>query len=390
VTAPSLDIDLFEDSAVDDPWPGYQRVRDAGPVVFLERYDVWAMARYDEVRASLRDWETYSSAQGTALNARANARTEGRLLTSDPPLHDQLRSVLAHRLLPRQLRQISGTIDDTAEQLVDGLLGQDEFDAVTDLAQALPLNIVLDLIGLPQEGRDKILGWADAAFAAQGPEGPATDAAWPRLEEQLAFLATQATRDQLTPGSMGRAIYEAADEGRIPHSSCLPLMSAYATAGLDTTINAIGSVVYYFANHPDQWEIVRARPELIPNAFNEILRIESPVQFFTRVTTRPVEVDGTTLPEGARVLMMFASANRDERRWEDPTTFDVTRLAAEHLAFGYGVHGCAGQALARFEGHAVLKALADRVAGFEVHSAERRLHPLIRGFKSLQTSLVPA
>ncbi|MTD54024.1 cytochrome P450 [Amycolatopsis pithecellobii] len=385
VTVASLEIDLFSDGALLDPWPLYRRIRDAGPVVFLSRLGVWAMGRYGPVRAALRDWETYSSAQGIALNPVANGTTEGRLLTSDPPEHDTLRSVLAHRLLPRQLRDVGQTVARRAEELVEGVVAAGEFDAVSDLAQALPLGIVLDLIGLPQDGRDEILRWADGAFSASGPEGPRTARGLALLEEQFQYLITRATRDQLAPGSMGWAIYQAADEGRIDAKSTLPLMSAYLTAGLDTTVNAIGNAVYYFAHNPGQWDLVRQNPEIVANAFNEVLRVESPVQFFTRVTTREVDVEGVRLPEGARVMMMYASANRDERRWENPATFDVRRNAAEHIAFGHGVHGCAGQALARIEGHAILQSLAKRVARFEVSAPERRINQLIRGFKSLPT-----
>jgi cytochrome P450 len=385
VTVTSLDIDLFSDAALLDPWPLYQRIRDAGPVVYLSRHEVWAMGRYAPVRAALRDWETYSSAQGIALNPIANATTEGRLLTSDPPEHDKLRSVLARRLLPRQLRDVGQIVAQRAEELVEGLVTRGEFDAVPDLAQALPIGIVLDLIGLPQDGRDEILRWADGAFSASGPEGPRTSEGLALLKEQFNYLVTRATRDKLTPGSMGWAIYEAADEGKIDAKSCLPLMSAYLTAGLDTTVNAIGNAVYYFSRNPDQWQLVRQSPEIAANAFNEVLRIESPVQFFTRVTTSDVDVEGVRLPTGARVMMMYASANRDERRWDDPTTFDVTRNAAEHVAFGYGVHGCAGQALARIEGQAILESLAKRVSRFEVSAPERRINQLIRGFKSLPT-----
>lgn len=389
MSQPQLDIDLFSEEALLDPWPRYKTIRDAGPAVYLERYDMWALGRYDDVRASLRDWETFSSAQGTALNAAANKRTDGRLLTSDPPEHDKLRAVLAQRLLPRQLRGIGDMIQGRAEELVDQAVARRSFDTVSDLAQALPLSIVLDLIGLPSQGRDRVLEWADAAFAAQGPEGQETVDGFSVLQQQISYLITTATRDELAPGSMGRAIYEAADEGRIDHKSCVPLMSAYLTAGLDTTINAIGNAVYYFSKNPDQWDLVRKDPATVPNAFSEVLRIESPVQFFTRVSTRDVTFGAATIPAGARFAMMFASANRDERRWEDPATFNVRRDSREHLAFGQGVHGCAGQALARIEGTAMLTALAKRVGRFETGTPERRLNRIIRGFKALPTRVYP-
>ncbi|MEV6122700.1 cytochrome P450 [Streptomyces sp. NPDC052077] len=385
--APALDIDLFTDEAMLDPWPLYQRIRDAGPVCYLPRLGVHAMGRHAQVRAALGDWETYSSAGGIGLNDVANEATRGLIIATDPPEHDRLRGVLAERLSPREIRRLGEDIRRRAAELVGELVDRGSFDTVTDLAQGFPLSIVLDLIGLPQDGRDKVLTWADAAFSASGPEGPRTDAALPLLEDQMVYLATRATPDQLAPGSMGRAIYEAAEAGKIDPASCVPLMSAYVTAGLDTTINAISNAVWYFAEHPEQWDAVRADRTLIPGAFNEILRIESPVQFFCRVTTRDVDVEGTLLPEGSRVMMMYASANRDERRWADPTRFDVRRDAAEHVAFGYGMHGCAGQGLARLEGHSILEALADRVVRFETGTPQRRINQLIRGLSALPTTV---
>ncbi|RKS68258.1 cytochrome P450 [Actinomadura pelletieri DSM 43383] len=384
---PALDLDLFTDEALLDPWPLYQRIRDAGPVCYLSRLNVWAMGRYAQVRAALGDWETYSSASGIGLNEIANEATRGLIIATDPPEHDRLRGVLAERLSPREIRKLGDDIRRRAVELVDDLVGKGGFDTVTDLAQDFPLSIVLDLIGLPQDGRDKVLTWADAAFSASGPEGPRTEAALPLLQDQLVYLATRATPDQLAPGSMGRAIYEAAEAGKIEPESCVPLMSAYVTAGLDTTINAISNAVWYFATYPDQWDAVREDRGLIPSAFNEILRIESPVQFFCRVTTRDVDVEGMVLPEGSRVMMLYASANRDERRWPDPERFDVRRNPAEHVAFGYGMHGCAGQGLARLEGHSILEALADRVARFEVGTPQRRINQLIRGLSALPTTV---
>lgn len=385
---PSLDLDLFTDDVLTDPFPVYERIRNAGPVVYLPRYRSYAMGRYADVRAGLADWESFSSAQGIGLNDLANAATQGMIIATDPPEHDRLRDVLASRLSPKAIRQLKDDIERRADELVAPLVRQGAFDAVDDLARAFPISIVLDLIGLPQNGRDKVLGWADAAFSASGPPGPRTDAAFPLLEDQLAYLSS-IEPDQLTPGSMGRAIYDAAAAGRIRQESCVPLMSAYVTAGLDTTINAISNAVWYFAHNPEQWDLVRLDPTLIPSAFNEVLRIESPVQFFCRVATRDVDVDGLTLAAGSRVMMLYASANRDERKWEDPTRFDVRRNPVDHLAFGYGMHGCAGQGLARLEGHSILAALARRVERFEVGAPVRRINQLIRGLDALPTTVRP-
>lgn len=388
-TGISQDIDLTSEDYLHDPFPTYERIRAAGPAVYLPRYDAYAVGRYNDVRTVLADWETFSSARGIGLNDLANAATQGMIIATDPPEHDKLRSVLAERLSPRAIRSLGEDIGRQADALVAAVVRRGSFDAVEDLARAFPVSIVLDLIGLPQDARGKVLAWADAAFSASAPPGPLTEAAFPLLQEQLAYLSG-IHRDQLAEGSMGRAIYEAADAGRIAHESCVPLMSAYVTAGVDTTINAISNAVQLFAQHPDQWEQLRANPELIPRAFNEILRYESPVQYFCRVTTRAVELDGTALPEGARLIMLYPSANRDERRWQDPDAFDITRDASEHLAFSYGLHACAGQGLARLEAHSILSSLARRVERFDTGTPVRRINQLIRGLDSLPVTVTPA
>ncbi|MFD0887463.1 cytochrome P450 [Streptosporangium algeriense] len=389
MTDPSLDLDLFCDEALTDPFPGYRRIRDTAPAVHLPRYDAWAMGRYADVRAALSDWESFSSARGIGLNDLANAATQGMIIATDPPEHDRLRNVLAARLSPKAIRNLREDIERRADELVEPLVAAGSFDAVNDLARAFPISIVLDLIGLPQDGRSRVLGWADAAFSASGPPGPRTDAAFPLLQDQLAYLSS-IRPDQLTPGSMGRAIYDAAAAGEIRQESCVPLMSAYVTAGLDTTINAISNAVWYFSRHPEQWDLLRRDPSLIPAAFNEVLRIEAPVQFFCRVATRDVVVDGLRLAAGSRVMMLYASANRDERKWDDPERFDITRNPVDQLAFGYGMHGCAGQGLARLEGHSILGALARRVERFETGTPVRRLNQLIRGLDALPTKITPA
>ncbi|MBS1698919.1 MAG: cytochrome P450 [Actinobacteria bacterium] len=383
----AADIDLFTDDALAHPHEHYRRIRDAGTAVHLDRYGVWALGRYDDVRAALNDWQTFTSSEGVALNPASRATTKGLIIATDPPYHDVLRGVLTEKLSPRALRVLHGGLHEQAQVLVDEVIARGEFDAVHDLARAFPVQVVMDLIGLPRSLGDRALGWAEAAFNAGGPDIARTRDAMPLLEDQFAFLA-EMHKDDLVEGSFGWVIFDAADRGIIERESVVPLMSAYVTAGLDTTINAISAGIGYFADHPDQWAALRADRSLIPSAFNEIVRLESPLQWFSRVTTRDVVYDDVTIPAGERVLMLYGSANRDERKWgEDADVFDVRRDNMDHIGFGSGVHGCAGQGLARLEGLAVFTALAERVSSFEVGARERRLNNRIRGWASLSTTV---
>lgn len=386
---PELDLDLFTDEALINPYPLYEEIRATASAVFLPKYGVWAMGRYDDVRAALADWETFTSTQGVALNPTSINTTRGIIITTDPPEHDVLRGVLADRLAPRAIRALQGGIEEQARELVDSLVAKGSFNAVTELARVFPVTVVLQLIGLPADTPgDRVLAWAEAAFNAGGPDIERTREAFPLLADQFAYLA-EVSKEKLEEGSFGWAIYDAADKGVIPHESCVPLLSAYVTAGMDTTINAISTGIQYFAENPEQWDLVRADRTLITSAFHEIVRMESPLQWFARVTTRDVDLGDVVIPEGERVLMLYGSANRDERKWEDPTRFDVKRNPVDHLAFGYGTHGCAGQGLARLEGTAIFKALADTVVRFDTAGADMRLNNRIRGLDSLEVTVTP-
>jgi cytochrome P450 len=386
-SAPRFDLDLFSDENLTDPYPVYERFRAAGPVVYLSAIDAYALARYDDVRSGLGDHETFISGRGIGLSDEGNATRKGVIIASDNPLHDQLRSVLSERLSPKAMNVIRAEINEKADALVASVVAKTSFDAVTDLAQAFPLTIVADLIGLPAADRTRLLEWADAGFNLWGPRNERNIRAMPVWGELIDYIVTQATRDKLTPGSMGAAIYEAADRGVIAFDQCPQLFVSYLVAGVDTTINAIGNAIDYFAKFPDQWDLLREKPTLIPGAFEEVLRFDAPLQLVRRYCVRDVEIGGTTIPADSNVVMICASGNRDERKYREPERFDVTRNPVDHLTFGYGLHGCAGQALARLEAHAIFRALAKRVTRFETGTPVRRLNNVMRGLEHLPVSV---
>lgn len=383
-TAPiaRTDIDLFADEILMDPYPAYAELRRMGGAVYIERLGAWALPRHADIRAALHDWQTFSSDGGVGLNDVVNSFLVGSVLGSDPPHHDGLRAVLSDLLAPRALRPVTATIQARADELVAGLVDHGTFDAVSDLAAALPLSVVFDLIGLPDSARDSMLRWADGTFTVFGPMNARTESALPVIGEMFQWLASLAARD-LAPGSMGRGIFDAAAAGRIGPESCVPLLAAFTTAGMDTTISAIANAIHLFATYPAQWDALRADPGLIPGAFNEVLRYDAPVQAFGRKVMKEVTVEGASIPTGSSVILLYGSGNRDESRYAEPHVFDIGRDALDHLAFGYGVHGCVGQALAKIEGHSVLRALASRVARIEVGEPVRHLNNVIRSLESL-------
>ncbi|MCM6778287.1 cytochrome P450 [Nocardia sp. CDC159] len=385
ISAPETDLALYSPDALREPFEHYRTLRDLGPVVRLTEYDLYGMFRYDDVRAALVDWERFSSAQGIAMNATCNELSEGSILGMDPPRHRTVRKVLDDALRPRYVRAVAGDIERLADRLVDDLMRRGEFDGVADFACKLPVDIVMDLIGFPRdEYRTELLDWALGAFNYMGPDSELQRSTFPDVQALMRYLVTEATPDRLLPDSFGQIVWAAADRGEITEPEALMTMSAYACAGLDTTIAGIAATLWLLARDPEQWQAVREDPKLIPGAFLEGVRMESPIQSFSRVATCDVDVDGVTIPAGARVVLSYGSANRDERHYPDPDRFLVRRNPVDTLGFGSGVHHCPGRALSSMEAHAVFTALAKRASTIELAGEPTRTpNNITRGLDSL-------
>jgi cytochrome P450 len=383
--APASNVDLFSDEVLRDPYPTFRRLRDLGPAVYLSEVQMWWMGRYDDVRSALSDWKTFSSAQGNTLNVRFNESAKEALPSLDPPNHTEMRKYFSDRLGPAQLKSIEDSIDSRADELTKGLFEKGHFDGVSDVACDLPVNVIMDLIGWPEHVRPQLLDMAAASFDVAGPDNLRTRDAGAKMQEMFIMIGQVYDEGSLTPGGFGSTVAEAAHRGEMSRETAIDMLAGYVIGAFDTTINAIASGLSLFARHPEQWDRLRADPDKVNAAVNEILRLESPAQHLSRVTTRDVEMgDGVVIPKGARVIMSYASANRDERCFADPDRFDINRKPVPNLAFGWGVHGCVGQGLARLEARAVFTSLAKRVSRLElVGEPVRALTNAGRGFASL-------
>ncbi|WP_181801554.1 cytochrome P450 [Streptomyces shenzhenensis] len=387
-TAPASDVDIFGDDVLHDPYPAYEDLRHLGAAVHLSRHDCWVLPRYAQDRAALGDHGRFSSVDSVGLEPALNERRRGGILASDPPEHDVLRGVLSESLAPRALARLRTDIGRRAEELVAPLVAGETFDVVRDLARVFPVSVVADLIGMPSAAREEVLRFADAFFNTFGPLNDRTKASLPVAETLFDELAAMMSRDNLEPGGWGEAVYRAADQGAIGGHQVVPLLRAYLVASMDTTINAIGSGLWLLAERPEAWRALREDRSRVPVVFEEILRYESPVQMFFRRTTCPVAYEDVVIPEQAQVGLLFGSANRDPRKWTDPDRFQVDRAPMDHVGFGYGVHACAGQGLARIEAQAIFSALLDRVDRIELAGLPRRhLNNVIRGLDSLPVTV---
>jgi cytochrome P450 len=384
---PTFDFDPFSRAFFDDPYPAHQAMREAGPVVWIPRYNLWAMARHDEVHGALNDWQTYCSGRGVGLSDFAKEkpwRPPSIVLEVDPPYHTKTRTVLARILNPGTMKRLRETFAAEAERVVEAVVARRRFDAVKDLAEVYPLKVFPDAIGIPIEGREYLLPYGNMVFTGFGPRNDLFEEAMRDAERVRDAIMRLCARESLRPDGLGAEIFAAADRGEITHEEAPMLMRSFLSAGVDTTVNGLGAAIDCLARFPDQWQLLRDNPSLARNAFEEMLRLESPVQTFFRTTTREVEVGGVRIGEGEKVLLFLAAANRDPRRWQDPDTFDIKRRVAGHVALGSGIHGCVGQAVARLEGELILTALAKRVDSIEiVGEPKRRYNNTLRGLASL-------
>jgi cytochrome P450 len=389
MSVPSSDIDLFSDEVLLDPYPAFAELRELGGVVHLPANDVYALTRYDVIRDALGDPETFSS-RSIGFNPMVNEALQGTSLASDPPVHAQLRATLTENLSPRALRGLKTQIDAKAETLVGELVAKGSFEAIDALARAFPLEVVADLIGFTGHVRDNMLRWGQAAMQVIGPMNQRTVENFPIAGEFYGWCAG-VTAEDLAPGSVGRGIFDAEARGDIPPNTAGHIIHQYLGAGVDSTIAAIGNIVALFGTYPEQLDLVRKDPSLVPAAFAEVLRFWAPINTWGRYVVTDVEIDGATIPAGSQAAILLGSGNRDPRHYENPDEFLVERNPVDHLTFGYGPHGCAGQGLARLEAHAVIGALATRAQRLVLGAELRVPSNITRSIEQLPVvEVVPA
>jgi cytochrome P450 len=391
---PRSQIDPFSDEFLADPFPALARLRDMGPVVFLERYGVYAVAGHEQVQAVLKKPGVFSSAAGVGITNIASEnpwRKPSILLEVDPPVHTHNRKVVARALAPRSLAYLQEVFDRRAAELAAELVAAGSFDAVPDLAEIFPTRVFPEAFGIDNNGRDQLLAYGAMVFNGHGPRNHLFESSMAGGAPVIGWITQQCSRASLRPDGLGALIYAGVDAGEVTEDEAALLVRSFLSAGLDTTVSAIALGVLDFINHPGQWQDLRRDPSLARNAFEEVVRIESPVIGFFRTTSEPVATGGVSVPAGAKVLVFFAGANRDPRRWDQPDRFDIRRKVAGHMGFGHGVHNCVGQVIARMEGEALLRALAARIGSWRLNGEPRpRLNNTLRGLDTLPVAVEPA
>ena len=383
------EADLFANEAIADPYPHYKRIRDAGPVVYLAAHDIYAIGRYSDVKSALLAHDKLVSGRGIGAFEFPPPFNIQNTISSDEPKHAKYRKIVGTPLLPPALTELTQQVETAAEDVIRQLLNRESFDVIKDLARILPVSIVSTLVGLPEQGRERMLVWAAAAFDALGADNDRAKAAFGTLGEMMHYIQAECGPAAVKPGSLASQLWQSVEQGTITPFECGLIMGDIVAPALDTTIFATGHLLHQLGKNPDQWEKLKQNPSLLQSAVDEAIRIESPIRAFARVAVEDQNISGTILPADARVLVIFASANRDERKWESPDRYWIERPGLSgHVGFGQGRHVCAGMHLAKLEIRSLLKAMLTQVDSMKVETPVYCMNNILRGFDSLQAQFM--
>jgi cytochrome P450 len=369
VNQPPRVYDPFSEEMHRDPYPTYKWLRDHAPVYYNAERGLWAVSRHDDVIEVTRDWERFSNAEGADTdNLSLGIPAPGNFLDTDPPVHDELRAVVHKPFMPKVLQtRLEPFVRRTVNELLEGFGEHDEVDFAEDFAWAVSVRTTGELLGTPSEDASLLKRWGvDVTRRVGGvPEPP--PAARAALVEIDGYLREQLGARRRTPtGDLLSAIANASVSGEPIGDAAVGLATLVMIAGMETTASLITSALHLLWQHPDQRRWLADHPSAIPAAVEEVLRFESPVQHLSRVTTADVALHDIVIPRGSRVVVLYGSANRDERRYERADRFDIRRESMRNLAFGNGIHHCLGAPLARLEARVVLERVLSELPDYEV------------------------
>jgi cytochrome P450 len=362
-------IDLFSEEARRNPYPLYDQLRSASPVFQEPGSGLWMIFDYEGVKRALSDPEAFSSRYGPEW-----------IVFLDPPRHTKLRALISKAFTPRSIANLEPRIRELARGLLDRTVERGEMDLVADFSAPLPMLVIAEMLGVPVADRPRLQRWADVMLAMSYTiSGKQTDAARAATAEYVAATAEMdayltgllrerraAPRDDL----LTRLVEAEVDGERLSPQETLGFFQGLLLAGSETTMGLINNAVLCFMEHPDQLARLRAAPDLLPLAVEEVLRYRTPLQWMYRLPRRDVEMHGRVIPAGKLVLVVLAAANRDPQQFQEPGRFDITRDPNPHLAFGHGIHFCLGAPLGRLEARVALAEFLERAKGFRLASAE--------------------
>ena len=395
-TEPEVYYDPYDFDIDTDPYPVWKRLRDERPLYYNERYDFFALSRFDDVERGLVDWKSYISSKGTVLELiKANIdMPSGSIIFEDPPTHDLHRGLLSRVFTPRRVNEIEPKMREFCARSLDPMVKAGGFDFIKDLGAQMPMRTIGMLLGIPEDDQEAIRDRIDECLRLNDPSMPETkyqsfEAVNGEFSDYIEWRAEHPSDDLMTELLQAEFEDETGTSRRLTSAEVMNYVNLIAAAGNETTTRLIGWTGKLLAEHPDQRRQLVEDRGLIPNAIEEILRYEAPSPVQARYVAHDVEHHGQTVREGSIVLLLNSSANRDERKFEEPDRFDIHRKIGHHLAFGYGIHFCLGASLARLEGRIALDEVLKRFPSWEVdwENAVQARTSTVRGWERLPVTV---
>lgn len=396
-----VEFDPFSPEFFDDPTEIYRALRDEAPVYRSERYGFYALSRFDDVLAASRDWKTFSSSHGVDLSSlRQDPELINKMrmiIMMDPPEHDRFRSLVSRVFTPRAIASLEPMIREVIGGLLSDVGPGDRFNVVTDFAALFPVEIISRMLGVPAGERQQIRHWLDLSLHREPGEVEMTpEGQTAMLELGLYFYElTKAKRDAPADDMLSRLTQVSVErddgsETQLTNREIAGFASLLGGAGAETVTKLVANAAVLFHQHPDQWDKLTARPELVGPAVEEVLRYLPPSQYQGRFSFAAREFDGGTIPEGVPVLLLTGAATRDPRAFERADHFEIERPPSVALGFGHGVHSCLGAALARMESRIAIEEIAARGSRLAVDVDECRRVTMsnVAGYASVPAAFV--
>lgn len=392
-TVDSTDVyfDPYDVAINADPYPAYATLRDHAPLYYNERYDFWALSRHTDVEKALVNWQTFSNTRSDILDIiKAGVELPpGVILFEDPPIHTKHRGLMSRVFTPRRMAALEDQVRAFCVRCLDPLVGSGGFDVVEHLGAVMPMRVIGMLLGIPEEDQTAVRDQTDANLRTE--PGKPMDVKQDRVAngdlfaEYIEWRSKHPSDDLMTQLLNAEFEDEHGETRKLTRQEVLTYTAVIAGAGNETTGRLIGWLAKVLAEHPDQRREVVNDRSLIPNVIDETLRFEPTGHATARFVMHDIDYYGTTLPAGSPVLLLLASANRDERRYANPEVYDIHRSDIQHLTFGYGLHYCLGANLARLEGRVALDELLNRFPEWDVDRDNIKLAPTstVRGWERM-------
>lgn len=382
-------FDPFAWSTHEDPYPIYRRLREEAPAYWNRERRFWALSRHADVLAAFKDVRRFSNAEGVSLerSAAGEASAAASFLAMDPPEHDRLRNLVSRGFTPRRVAELEPDIRRLAERHLAAVLDAGRCDFVQDYAARIPMDVVSEMLGVPEADRDELRAWADLVMHREDGVVEVPPAAAEASAKLFAYFGALVAERRRRPGTdLASALTEAELDGeRLADRDIVAFLFLMIIAGNETTTKLLGNALYWLERNPDVRRRVWNEPAAVPPWVEETLRYDNSTQALARTLRADVELHGQTMRTGDRVLLLVGAANRDERVFPDPDHFDIGRDHTESLSFGKGTHFCMGASLARLEGRVALETVRAALAGWKIDASGLvRVHsPNVRGFASM-------